>query len=105
MREPLNNRPELEARRRELRGSLTVAEARLWSCLQRSRLGWKFRRQHSIGPFIVDFYCPSARLAIELDGAGHDSAPASLAVLPPLLEELAARGLKCVSLPQACSPS
>jgi peptidoglycan/xylan/chitin deacetylase (PgdA/CDA1 family) len=35
----------------------------------------------------------------------HDSAPASLAVLPPLLEELAARGLKCVSLPQACSPS
>jgi very-short-patch-repair endonuclease len=77
MREPLNNRPELEARRRELRGSLTVAEARLWSCLQRSRLGWKFRRQHSIGPFIVDFHCPSARLAIELDGAGHDSAPAS----------------------------
>jgi very-short-patch-repair endonuclease len=77
MREPLNNRSDLKARRRELRGSLTIAEARLWSCLRCSRLGWKFRRQHSIGPFIVDFYCPSARLAIELDGAAHDSAPAS----------------------------
>jgi very-short-patch-repair endonuclease len=73
----LNNRLELKARRRELRGSLTVAEARLWSCLQCGRLGWKFRRQHSIGPFIVDFYCPAGRLAIELDGAAHDSTSAS----------------------------
>jgi len=73
MRQPLNNRRELKARRRELRGSLTIAEARLWSCVQHGRLGWKFRRQHSIGPFVVDFYCPSARLAIELDGAAHDS--------------------------------
>ncbi len=73
MRQPLNNRRELKARRRELRGSLTIAEARLWSCLQHGRLGWKFRRQHSIGPFVVDFYCPSARLAIELDGIAHDS--------------------------------
>jgi very-short-patch-repair endonuclease len=73
MRQPLNNRRELKARRRELRGSLTIAEARLWSCLQHGRLGWKFRRQHSIGPFVVDFYCPSAGLAIELDGIAHDS--------------------------------
>ena len=73
MRRPLNNRPELTVRRRELRSSLTVAEARLWSCLQRRQFGWKFRRQHSVGPFIIDFYCPSARLAIELDGAAHDS--------------------------------
>ncbi|MPZ44912.1 MAG: DUF559 domain-containing protein [Betaproteobacteria bacterium] len=77
MRQPLNNRFALKARRRELRRSLTVAEARLWSCLQRDRLGWKFRRQHSIGPFIVDFYCPSGRLAIELDGTAHDSESAS----------------------------
>ena len=73
MRKPLNNRPELNARRRELRRSLTVAEARLWTCLRHAGLGWKFRRQHSLGPFIMDFYCPSARLAIELDGAAHDS--------------------------------
>ena len=73
MRQPLNNRRELKARRRELRGSLTIAEARLWSCVQHGRLGWKFRRQHSIGPLIVDFYCPSARLAVELDGIAHDS--------------------------------
>src|SRR5690606_22395401 len=73
MRQAFNNRIELKSRRRALRSSLTPAEARLWSCLQRSQLGCKFRRQHSIGPFILDFYCPSRRLAIELDGAAHDS--------------------------------
>jgi very-short-patch-repair endonuclease len=39
--------------------------------------GWKFRRQQSIGVYIVDFYCPAARLAIELDGAVHDSEKAN----------------------------
>jgi very-short-patch-repair endonuclease len=40
--------------------------------LQQSQLGgWKFRRQHSVGPYILDFYCPSVRLAIELDGDSH----------------------------------
>lgn len=48
------------------------AEARLWSRLRDRRLqGWKFRRQHPLGPFILDFYCPDARLAVELDGGGH----------------------------------
>ena len=58
--------------RRELRKSLTPAEATLWKCLQGSQLlGKKFRRQFSIGRYIVDFYCAECRLAIELDGQGH----------------------------------
>ncbi|WP_019946495.1 endonuclease domain-containing protein [Hymenobacter aerophilus] len=58
--------------RRELRNNLTPAEASLWTYLQRSQLnGRKFRRQHSIGPYIVDFYCPAEKLVVELDGAGH----------------------------------
>ena len=59
-------------RRNELRASLTSAEAFLWTHLRNSQLdGKKFRRQHSIGPYIVDFFCPECRLAVELDGAGH----------------------------------
>jgi very-short-patch-repair endonuclease len=58
-------------RRRQLRRRSTDAEAVLWRHLRDSRLGAKFRRQHSIGPFIVDFYCPAARLVIELDGGQH----------------------------------
>jgi very-short-patch-repair endonuclease len=69
----LHNRPELLERRRELRASLTLAEALLWKHLQRRQLDrWKFRRQHSVGRYVLDFYCPNARLGIELDGAAHD---------------------------------
>jgi very-short-patch-repair endonuclease len=61
-------------RRKELRAGLTPAEATLWRLLQRSQLqGRKFRRQHSIGPYIVDFYCPEERLVVELEGSAHDS--------------------------------
>ncbi len=59
--------------RRILRGQLTPAEARLWKHLQRGQLeGRKFRRQHGIGCYIVDFYCSGECLVIELDGAAHD---------------------------------
>ena len=64
--------PQLKERRRQLRNSLTPAEALLWKNLQRSQVGGrKFRRQHSVGSYIVDFYCPACRLAVELDGQGH----------------------------------
>jgi very-short-patch-repair endonuclease len=60
-------------RRRFLRRHATPAERVLWECLRNYRCaGRKFRRQHSIGPFIVDFYCPSARLAVEVEGDIHD---------------------------------
>jgi very-short-patch-repair endonuclease len=68
----LHNLPQLKERRRQLRSSLTPAEALLWKNLQRSQVGGrKFRRQHSVGPYVVDFYCPGCRLAVELDGQGH----------------------------------
>jgi very-short-patch-repair endonuclease len=52
--------------------NLTPPEARLWQALRRRGLeGLKFRRQHPIGPFVLDFYCVSAKLAVEVDGAVH----------------------------------
>ncbi|KAA9333016.1 endonuclease domain-containing protein [Hymenobacter busanensis] len=67
-----HNRQEVKPKRRELRENLTPAEATLWKALQGGQLdGRKFRRQHSVGPYILDFYCPSERLAVELDGQGH----------------------------------
>lgn len=66
------NRAEWLERRRELRQALTPAEAVLWRLLKGRQLeGLKFRRQHSVGPYILDFYCPALKLAIELDGASH----------------------------------
>ena len=68
------NPRELVERRSELRSRSTPAEISLWRLLQSSGLkGRKFRRQHGIGPYVVDFYCPAERLVIELDGAAHDS--------------------------------
>jgi very-short-patch-repair endonuclease len=67
-----HNLPELRTFRTELRGSLTPAEAAFWNIVKNSKLdGKKFRRQHSVGRYILDFYCPSERLAIELDGEVH----------------------------------
>jgi len=57
---------------RDLRKSLTPPEARLWKALRRRALdGLKFRRQHPIGPYVLDFYCPSLKLAVEVDGHQH----------------------------------
>lgn len=68
----LHNRPVLKLRRKELRNNSTPAEQLLWSILQQSNLGGhKFRRQHSVGAYILDFYCPSEKLAVELDGDSH----------------------------------
>ena len=69
----LHNRKSLKQHRKDLRNNATPAEAQLWNALKKRQLaGRKFRRQHSIGPYIVDFYCPGERLVIELDGASHD---------------------------------
>ncbi len=72
MKNNIHNHKYLEERRKELRKNLTSAEAALWKVIQKSQLkGRKFRRQHSIKNFIVDFYCASEKLIIELDGAYH----------------------------------
>jgi len=58
---------------RKLRRRKTPAEEELWRALRDRRSdGLKFRRQHPVGPFVLDFCCPAARLAIEVDGAVHD---------------------------------
>jgi len=68
----LHRWPRLKERRRELRQSSTSAEEHLWKYLRNRQLGgYKFRRQHSIGPYIVDFYCQELNLAIEVDGSIH----------------------------------
>ena len=64
----VNNISALFYRRKELRNNATLEETLLWSKLKHSQLGLKFRRQHSIGGYIVDFYCPAKRLVIEIDG-------------------------------------
>jgi very-short-patch-repair endonuclease len=62
-------------RARALRRDMSLPEVVLWQELRGGRLsGLRFRRQHPIGPYILDFYCASARLAVEVDGAAHDFA-------------------------------
>ena len=68
----LINTSPLKSRRKELRNNPTTAEAILWRHLQRRQiLGKKFRRQYSIGRYIVDFFCFECDIAVELDGAPH----------------------------------
>ena len=73
MHNELFNDPKLKNFRRSLRNEPTRAEAEMWNGLRKKRTkGYKFRRQHSIGPFIADFYSPSLKLVVEIDGATHD---------------------------------
>jgi very-short-patch-repair endonuclease len=58
-------------RARALRRSLSLPEGLLWQALRARPGGYKFRRQHPLGVYVVDFYCPAARLAIEVDGESH----------------------------------
>jgi very-short-patch-repair endonuclease len=68
----LFNQRENRTFRQKLRTDQTEAEKLLWFQLRARRLdGWKFRRQQGVGSYIVDFYCPQAKLVIELDGDSH----------------------------------
>jgi very-short-patch-repair endonuclease len=72
MKPYIHNSNSFEPDRKALRNALTPAEAYLWTQLKKRQLsGKKFRRQYSVGPYILDFYCPKVRLAVELDGAPH----------------------------------
>lgn len=58
---------------RTMRTEMTPAE-RMWAALRRKQLGGlRFRSQHPVGPFVLDFYCPEHRLAVEVDGGVHDA--------------------------------
>ncbi len=64
-------------RARKLRSELTLPEGKLWAELRKRPGVFKFRRQHPAGVYVLDFYCASARLAVEVDGFAHDSAQAA----------------------------
>jgi len=68
MREPSN----AIDRAKRLRRRMTLPEILLWQELRRRQLSTHFRRQHPIGPYVLDFYCARSRLCIEVDGSTHD---------------------------------
>ena len=71
-RNPIHNKKSVLPQRKLLRNNQTSAESVLWMLLKGKQLeGKKFRRQHSVGKYVVDLYCPSEKLAIELDGQHH----------------------------------
>jgi very-short-patch-repair endonuclease len=63
--------PEKKTLRQKLRRKATSAEKLLWQSLKNSGAGAKFRRQHGVGPYVLDFYCPNHKLAIEIKGGIH----------------------------------
>ena len=60
-----------QKRAKSLRRAMTRPEQTLWSLLRRNQQGPHFRRQHAVGPYILDFYCATARLCVEVDGPAH----------------------------------
>ena len=60
------------ARARALRQSASKTEYKVWLVLSRKQMGVSFRRQHPVGPYFLDYYCPSLRFAVEIDGDWHD---------------------------------
>lgn len=68
------NKTSEKEKRRHLRKNQTFCEKILWIYLRdRKTLGFKFRRQYSVDHYVIDFYCPEIKLAIELDGSVHDN--------------------------------
>ena len=61
----------MQARARELRRAMTPAERKLWQYIRYGQLGVQFRRQHAVGPYIVDFFCAKSKLVVEIDGDSH----------------------------------
>ena len=67
----MHNHKILTQRRKELRNNSTIQEKIVWSYVRSKQLGYKFRRQHSINSYIVDFCCPEKKIIIEIDGSQH----------------------------------
>ena|SRR5271167_182351 len=83
---------------RELRSNQTEAERPAWYLLRDRRLGAKFRRQHAIGNWVVDFFCREHRLAIELDGSVH-SQPSQMRKDASKEEYLRGLGIRLLRVP------
>ena len=69
----IHNLYNLREHRKELRKNPTLQEEKLWWYLRKNQLGVKFRRQHSIGGYIVDFFCKEKKLILEIDGEVHNT--------------------------------
>src|SRR5687768_10214233 len=65
-------RNEIVIKARELRRAMSLPEGLLWQVLRKRPGGFKFRRQHPVGPFVLDFYCAARKLAVEVDGMSHN---------------------------------
>ncbi len=72
MLKPYSNLVQNKTFRKDLRKNPTKPEELLWFGLRKNNLNYKFRRQHGIGKYIVDFYCHKLKLIIEVDGSDHD---------------------------------
>lgn len=83
---------------RRLRRTMSLPEVLLWERLRRRAGGLKFRRQHPVGRYVIDFYCASARLVVEVDGEAHDRGdrPARDAARDAFLQS---RGLQVLHVP------
>ena len=95
---PLRKSDHAYAKARRLRRELSLPEALLWRELRRQAAGIKLRRQHPVGPFVIDFYCAAAKLGFEVDGAAHDMGdrPESDAEREAFLAE---QGIRLVRIP------
>jgi very-short-patch-repair endonuclease len=85
--------PAMTAHARDLRKQVSPIEQRLWHALRGAQLGASFRRQHPVGPYVLDSYCASAGLAVELDGDEHTSRAHRDSVRPRFLNR---RGIRVI---------
>ena len=97
---PFHTPPELWRKHkplaRQMRHQPTAAEDKLWQTLRRQSFGVNFRRQHTIDRFIIDFFCPAARLIVEVDGDIHDYTQEEDAIRQEFLET---QGFRVIRFP------
>ena len=67
------NKKSEQEKRRSLRKNMTYCEKIVWSNLRKKQLGYRFLRQYSVDHFVIDFYCPELKLAVEVDGESHNN--------------------------------
>ena len=67
------NKKSEQEKRRSLRKNMTYCEKIVWSNLRERQLGYRFLRQYSVDHFVIDFYCPELKLAVEVDGESHNN--------------------------------
>jgi len=66
------NKKSEQEKRRQLRNNMTYCEKIVWVYLRKKQFGYRFLRQYSVDKYVIDFYCPELKLAVEIDGDVHD---------------------------------